>query len=116
VQIFDVETEQGFEHTIELKILKDINCLSQCCKNNHLYLCGTDVNDKDVNYGSYLFKYNSIEQRIQMLVSSTFTHYKPAMIFYFEDIVIVGGRDSKKCEKMCISDPKWDPLPDLPEV
>ncbi len=118
VQIFDVERELGYEISIDFHFLEDLNCLGQLNKDNSLYLCGSPKVNKDSLDldGSYFLKFELSQTKFNMLINSEYAHYSPSLIsYYFDDIIIVGGKGSKKCEDYSISCSKWKHLPDLPE-
>ena len=117
IHIFDVEREIGYENQIDLRFLNDkndVNCLGQLNQENTLYLCGSPK--KDIFEGSYFLKFEILTQKVCMLVSSTHNHFQPSMIsYYHNNIIVIGGKGSRKCEDYVISNTKWRKLPDLPE-
>lgn len=116
IQIFDVEREIGYETNVEFTIpFKNLECFGQLNKDNVLYLCGTDKLTDDLNIGSFFCKYEVNEPKIGFLISSNFNHYGPSMISFQDEILVIGGKGSIKCERISMVDPKWISLPDLPE-
>jgi hypothetical protein len=116
VYIFDIEEETGVEMDSNIKILKDLEGLSQLNFNNNLYLCGAGM--KNDTSGSYLLKCDPVKvgNYPNILINSIHHHYYPTLLGYRGDLIVaIGGYQNKHSEIYNIKTNKWRNLPDLPE-
>ena len=118
LKIFDIEEEKCYKKSIFLRVISNLEGLSQLNVNNSLYLCGINELKNENVIGSLLLKVNIEEKKtsIIFLVNSIFTHYNPSMTIWKSDlIIVVGGKDQIECEGYIISKSKWIELPFLCE-
>ncbi len=118
LKIFDIEEEKCFKKNIFLRVLSNLEGISQLNVNNSLYLCGINGLKTENVIGSHLLKVNIEEKKtsIIFLVNSIFTHYNPSMTVWKSDlIIVVGGKGQIECEGYIISKSKWIELPFLCE-
>lgn len=119
LQVYDIESEVGQEIPVNLRFLSLTN-MSQINHNNDLYLCGSNAEAIEEDHtGSFFIKIDPSKTPVNMsyLVNSSHTHKFPAIVNYKNDyIIVVGGKDSVKCEVFNKKASRWKDLPDLPEV
>jgi hypothetical protein len=116
VYIFDIEDETGLSMESNIRILKDLDGLSQLNFNNNLYLCGASMNN-DLS-GSSLLKLDPVKigNNANVLINSIYHHYYPTLLGFRGDLIVaIGGYKNKLCEVFNIKTNKWRALPDLPE-
>lgn len=115
IQIYDIEQNESKSFEINFFIINNLESFTQLSAGNWLYLCGEyGIEDN----GSVFLKFDLLSplKNINMLVNSVFPHYRPSMCFFKKDhIIVVGGRNSIKCEIFHKNSNKWRLLPDLPE-
>ena len=96
-----METEIGKDMEIPTRIIKDLEGMSQVFIENLLYLCGGPIGmNKDYDT-SQIFKIdtNAIPISVSVEVTSLFAHHYPALgVFRNDYIVVIGGKNNKKCE------------------
>jgi len=116
IQIFDIDREQGLEQRLDLKLIESLESCGQLMLGKALYLCGTT--SKLNTDCSFFFKFDpETTPQFNILINTKESHYKPAMTNLFkESIIVIGGKNTVKCEKYLIKLAKWRPLPDLPET
>jgi hypothetical protein len=116
VYIFDIEDETGLCMDLHIRIIKDLDGLSQLNFNNNLYLCGASMNN-DLS-GSSLLKLDPVKigNNAYVLINSIYHHYYPTLLGFRGDLIVaIGGYKNKLCEVFNIKTNKWRALPDLPE-
>jgi hypothetical protein len=116
INVFDIEYEKGVELETYFRCFVKCDGLSQLNFNNHLYFCGASFEDN--TNGSYLLRYDSskITNNLNYLINSINHHYFPTMLGYKnEQIVVIGGMNSKNSEVYNLKTNKWKSLPELPE-
>jgi hypothetical protein len=116
IQVYDIESGKGKELEVNLRFLK-LEGLSQININNSLYLCGWNDDGND-HTGSSFIRIDALKTPIHVsyLVNSSYCHIYPSLAFYKNEyIIIVGGKQNKKCEIFHKKNHRWKDLPELPE-
>lgn len=113
---FFIEKETTEYSSLSMKIVKNLDSLSQISNENFIYFCGHQGGS--VDSGSILLRHDLLSplKSLTHLVSSIYSHYKPSLTFYKKEyIVVIGGKSCIKCEIFNLKSNKWNKLPDLPE-
>ncbi len=116
IQVYDIEKELGREIELNLSIL-NLEGMSQININNQLYLLGSNTPDNH-HEGSRFITVDPLKEPacFSYLISSSHCHYYPSITQYKNEyIIVVGGKNSLKCEIFNIKRCKWMDLVDLPE-
>lgn len=116
LHLLDLESLEQFNYNVKLFPFKNFETISQISIDNHLYLIGEQ--EVQLNNGSTFIRIDlfSKSNMVNLLINSTYEHYKPSLtIFKKEFVIAVGGKLSTKCEIYHINSNKWRTLPDLPE-
>lgn len=137
IQAYDVENEILFEFPIGNSILSSLDGISQVWLNNKLFICGASIGsinsakkkknkeaDEETSYNqnsfssSFMYSIDLLKKPISLSfeVNSCFLHYYPSLsVLRNEYIIVIGGKNSKKCEYYSNTNKKWKELPELPE-
>ena len=98
----------------KIEIVKSLEGLSELNLDEVLYLCG-NCRLED-NEGSFLFQFNPINPKTNILVNSIYGHYYPSLISSENKYIFcIGGKNQIHCEYYNIEKNNWNILPKLPE-
>ena len=120
--IYDPEEDCYQELKVNLPVIKNIEGMSELNMDKNLFLCG--ISPKQENEGSFLLrinidKYSSGKDDMlnaDLLINSHYEHIYPSLIHDRKgNILCIGGKGQKYCERYDINASKWFPLPQLVE-
>lgn len=115
VIVYDVEYDNSYSLNLQLRFLKSLDGITQINFNNKLFLCG--ASEEDNLGGSYLICFDPVKATTIPMINSIYHHYYPTICaFHSTNILVVGGKNSVKCELFNTETSKWKYLPDLPSV
>lgn len=99
--------------------MSSLEGISQISIESSLYLCGSSKieNSNVQTSGAFLLQItNPTLKKVQFLVNSKHSHYKPSLCNYGNNsLVVVGGKQQTKCEVYNIMTNRWKAIQDLPE-
>lgn len=116
LHIFDIEDERAYERNVNLIIINSLQGISQITIGNQLFLCGS--NEESTASSAYLFRLDpeQYDKQLALLVNTIFPHYKPSLVSYLGDsLIVIGGKGQTKCEIYNFNFCKWKKMNDLPE-
>jgi hypothetical protein len=116
IQVYDMENEIGQEIELNLSIIK-LEGMSQLNLNNYLYLCGHEHYTNEHEAAKFI-KIDPLKQpaNVSFLISCSYCHYYPSMTYMRNEfIIVIGGKNTLKCEMFNKLRCKWIDLVDLPE-